>query len=182
MICKKCEESVIAHWLVYKAHTKAVAITIPQENERLSHCVNHYLFSAVYAGPDAGAWSIEGIAETWAKKCQFRRPNTMDSSNIQQYSVAYKVSEADMPVKDVVKSWVDEGKLYNYANNTCKISGYCDNYKIITADISTEVGCAKQICDVTYLRNRMKLDKLVLIAPPIIIVMIRSKSFFMDGV
>ncbi|VUZ47882.1 unnamed protein product [Hymenolepis diminuta] len=99
----------------------------------------------------AGAWSIEGIAKNWAKKCQFRRPTSKDPSEIQPYAVAYKVSRTDLPVKEVVKKWANEGMLYNYKNNTCKISGFCDNYKIITADISTQVGCAKQLCGYKYL-------------------------------
>jgi pathogenesis-related protein 1 len=48
--------------------------------------------------------------------------------------------------KQVVTSWADEEKDYNYANNSCKSGAMCGHYTQVVWRSSKQVGCAAAIC------------------------------------
>ena len=47
--------------------------------------------------------------------------------------------------QDVVSTWIDEGKNYSYAGNSC--TGECGNYTQIIWRDTTEVGCGMAVCN-----------------------------------
>ena len=57
-----------------------------------------------------------------------------------------KIEIQPVDAQDVVFSWADEEKDYNYANNSCKSGEICGHYTQVVWKTSTEVGCGMTIC------------------------------------
>ena len=49
-------------------------------------------------------------------------------------------------VKEVVKSWTDEERWYNYQTNRCQPGKQCGHYTQVVWENTTEVGCAVKVC------------------------------------
>ena len=52
----------------------------------------------------------------------------------------------DVTIKEVVKTWADEEKWYDYASNSCQPGKQCGHYTQIVWENTTEVGCAIKVC------------------------------------
>ncbi len=57
-----------------------------------------------------------------------------------------RVEIQPISAEDVVFSWADEEKFYNYANNSCQRGEICGHYTQLVWKTSTEVGCGMRIC------------------------------------
>ena len=57
-----------------------------------------------------------------------------------------RVQIQPIDASDVVFSWADEEKDYNYANNACRRGEQCGHYTQLVWKNSTEVGCGMTIC------------------------------------
>jgi len=49
-------------------------------------------------------------------------------------------------IKEVVKSWTDEEKWYDYQRNRCQPGRQCGHYTQVVWKDTTEVGCAVKVC------------------------------------
>ena len=57
-----------------------------------------------------------------------------------------RVQVQPIDANDVVFSWADEEKYYNYNNNSCKAGEQCGHYTQLVWKNSTAVGCGMAIC------------------------------------
>ncbi|WP_420580646.1 CAP domain-containing protein [Reichenbachiella sp.] len=73
--------------------------------------------------------------------CIFEQSENAYGENI------FKGSVGSVNVGDAVDSWAAEKQNYNYKKNTCEQDKICGHYTQLVWNNSTEVGCAKTICD-----------------------------------
>jgi len=93
-------------------------------------------------------------ANKWAialkkQQCAFKHSRTSFGENLFKGTVGYYT------VADAVDSWAGEKQDYNYEGNKCAKDKVCGHYTQIVWQNTTEVGCAKNICDgsVTWVCN-----------------------------
>ncbi|XP_074564192.1 STS14 protein [Curcuma longa] len=64
-----------------------------------------------------------------------------------QYGANQAWASYPMGPAEAVRSWVAEGKYYDYANNTCTAGHkYCGTYTQVVWRRTTSVGCAQAVC------------------------------------
>jgi pathogenesis-related protein 1 len=79
------------------------------------------------------------VAKAYAAQCKFAHNPNRGNRGENLYATSGSAAPAE-----VLKSWVDEKRSYNYANNSC--SGVCGHYTQVVWASTTAVGCAKQTC------------------------------------
>ncbi|MCI5148556.1 MAG: SCP-like extracellular [Candidatus Electrothrix sp. MAN1_4] len=101
-------------------------------------------------------WSdtLVDVAQDWADKlkkngCGFYHSHNGYGENLfmaspLMWSDGHKELQETSPEK-VTNSWGNEIKDYNYSNNSC--SGVCGHYTQLVWKETTEVGCARSVCD-----------------------------------
>lgn len=102
---------------------------------------------------------LEVSAQAWADNlkqtnhCQMRhsKPEGQYGENL-FWSSAMMWSDGrrelmSVPVDEVVDSWGNERRDYNYAKNSCKPGKMCGHYTQLVWKTSTRVGCAKAVCE-----------------------------------
>jgi pathogenesis-related protein 1 len=101
-------------------------------------------------------WSDElvEVAQDWADKlkqegCGFHHSHNGYGENLFKasplmWSDGRKELQETSPEK-VTNSWGNEIKNYNYADNSC--SGVCGHYTQVVWEETTELGCARSVCD-----------------------------------
>ncbi len=57
-----------------------------------------------------------------------------------------KTSVQDVSIQEVVKTWADEEKWYDYTSNRCEPGKQCGHYTQIVWQDTSEVGCALKVC------------------------------------
>ncbi len=57
-----------------------------------------------------------------------------------------ETSVQDVSIQEVVKTWADEEKWYDYATNRCQPGKQCGHYTQIVWQKTSEVGCALKVC------------------------------------
>jgi len=100
-------------------------------------------------GLPALTWSDEmaELADDWArtlkkKGCQMsHRPNNNYGENIFWGTVGHYTAA------DAVDAWASEKADYDYASNSCNPGKVCGHYTQIVWKNTTEVGCAKIVCN-----------------------------------
>ncbi len=90
------------------------------------------------------------VAYDWAKKlqeegCGFRHSTNPYGENL------FKGTHGFYTVSDAIDSWADEKKDYDYKKNKCNEGKICGHYTQIVWETTTEVGCAKVICNETVI-------------------------------
>ena len=86
------------------------------------------------------------VAYEWALKlqeegCAFKHSNNSYGENLFMGTMGH------YSVSDAIEAWADERKDYNYKKNQCKDGKVCGHYTQIVWQNTTEVGCAKVICN-----------------------------------
>ncbi|MDH5608729.1 MAG: CAP domain-containing protein [Cyclobacteriaceae bacterium] len=92
-------------------------------------------------------WSDElaNSANKWAvslknDNCGFYHSKTEYGENL------WSGTSGAFPVSEVVDSWADEQKDYNYEKNKCKTGKMCGHYTQVVWKNTQKVGCAKVNC------------------------------------
>ncbi|WP_422359288.1 CAP domain-containing protein [Reichenbachiella sp.] len=86
------------------------------------------------------------VANQWAiqlkkKGCAFEQSENAYGENLFKGTVGY------VGANDAVDSWAAEKKNYDYKKNKCESGEICGHYTQVVWKNTTEVGCAKTICD-----------------------------------
>ncbi|MFY0625716.1 MAG: pathogenesis-related family 1 protein [Reichenbachiella sp.] len=104
--------------------------------------------------PDLGySETLASVALKWANelgvKCEFKHSANSFGENL------FRGTEGAYTVGDAVDSWGDEKKNYSYGKNKCANNKVCGHYTQIIWKSTTNVGCAKMVCDgmVTWVCN-----------------------------
>lgn len=85
----------------------------------------------------ANKWAIE----LKSQGCVFKHSENAYGENLFKGTVGY------FTAGDAVDSWGAEKKDYDYKKNKCQSDKMCGHYTQIVWKNTTEVGCAKTICD-----------------------------------
>ncbi|UXP30874.1 CAP domain-containing protein [Reichenbachiella agarivorans] len=90
--------------------------------------------------------TLASIANTWAialqkDNCAFKHSQNSYGENLFKGTVGYYTAG------DAVDSWGAEKKDYSHSKNKCAEDKVCGHYTQIVWENTTEVGCAKSICD-----------------------------------
>ncbi|UXX78869.1 pathogenesis-related family 1 protein [Reichenbachiella carrageenanivorans] len=86
------------------------------------------------------------VANKWAiqlksQGCAFKHSQNAYGENLFKGTVGY------FTAGDAVDSWGSEKQDYDYKKNKCTTGKMCGHYTQIVWENTTEVGCAKSICD-----------------------------------
>ncbi|RJE74223.1 pathogenesis-related family 1 protein [Reichenbachiella sp. MSK19-1] len=94
------------------------------------------------------------VANKWAielkkQDCAFKHSRNSFGENLFKGTVGYYTAG------DAIDAWGNEKANYNYSKNTCDANKVCGHYTQIVWKNTTEVGCAKVICNgnVTWVCN-----------------------------
>ncbi|SMD32134.1 pathogenesis-related protein 1 [Reichenbachiella faecimaris] len=123
--------------LAQKADDKEIELLIERHNYWRSDVgVSDINYSAELANV-ANKWAIE----LKTQGCSFKHSQNAYGENLFKGTVGY------FTVGDAVDSWGAEKQDYDYKKNKCQTDKMCGHYTQIVWKNTTEVGCAKSICD-----------------------------------
>jgi len=118
------------------------------DSDEVDLLLERHNFWRAEVGVDDISYSKElaEVANKWAiqlKKqgCIFKQSENAYGENIFKGTVGY------VTISDAVDSWGEEKKNYDYKKNKCESGKICGHYTQIVWKNSTEVGCARTICD-----------------------------------
>ncbi|MEP2275033.1 MAG: CAP domain-containing protein [Reichenbachiella sp.] len=123
--------------LAQKANDQEMKLLIEKHN---------YWRSEVGIGDISYSDELATAANSWAielKKqgCNFSTSQNAYGENIFKGTVGY------FTVGDAVDSWGAEKQNYDYKKNKCETGKICGHYTQIVWKNTTEIGCAKTLCD-----------------------------------
>lgn len=89
---------------------------------------------------------LANVANEWAKKlkkqgCTFKHNDNAYGENMAKGTVG------SFTIYDAIDSWASEKEFYDYKKNKCESGKTCSHYTQVIWKNTTEVGCAKTICD-----------------------------------
>lgn len=128
---------------------------VANEEEIVSIMNRHNFWRADVGLPELKySKELAKTANVWAKElknqgCQFKHSKSPYGENLFKGTVGYYTAE------DAVDAWGEEKADYNYEKNDCTPGKMCGHYTQIVWKNTTEVGCAKVICEgsVTWVCN-----------------------------
>ncbi|KAL0963076.1 hypothetical protein UPYG_G00349360 [Umbra pygmaea] len=150
----------IIMWFLYTVSSRINPYPDITDEKFINDCVRFHNDNRSSVNPPASnmlymTWD-EGLAVTaraWARHCVFRY-NIYENDVKRLHPVFTPVGEnlwvRSLPrafnVKLAIRSWVDEGKYYDYETDVCQEGKMCGNYKQVVWATSYKVGCAVQKC------------------------------------
>jgi pathogenesis-related protein 1 len=109
--------------------------------------------ATVGVGPMTWDPQLAGIAQAWVDRCVDSNGDGLIEHNADR-SKGYPTyvgeniyaSSGTANGPDAVSSWVDEGKDYDYASDTCAAGKVCGHYTQVVWRASVKLGCAINKC------------------------------------
>ncbi|KAG0467070.1 hypothetical protein HPP92_018650 [Vanilla planifolia] len=100
--------------------------------------------AAVNVGPMTWNATVAAYAEQYANyrsgSCDLVHSSGPYGENL------FSGTGRDWSAADAVRAWVDEGKDYDYASNSCAAGKVCGHYTQVVWAASTDLGCAAVPC------------------------------------
>ncbi|MCV9386776.1 CAP domain-containing protein [Reichenbachiella ulvae] len=133
-----------------------ISIAQPADEDEIELIIDRHNFWRNEVGVADIQYSQElaEVAYTWAQElkkqgCAFKHSKNSYGENL------FKGTHGYYTAGDAVDAWGNEKKDYNYKKNICESNKVCGHYTQIVWRNTTEVGCAKVICEgnVTWVCN-----------------------------
>ncbi|PIB36128.1 hypothetical protein BFP72_12340 [Reichenbachiella sp. 5M10] len=98
--------------------------------------------------------TLAAVANQWAIQLQKNGCGFSHSQNAYGENL-FRGTQGYFTVGDAIDAWGNEKKNYSYSKNKCDAGKVCGHYTQIVWKNTTEVGCAKNVCDgnVTWVCN-----------------------------
>lgn len=135
--CLVCYLICIQFSFAQKADDKEIELLVARHN---------FWRADVGVGEITYSDELAEVANSWAKQlkeqgCEFKHSKNAYGENLFKGTVGY------FTAADAVDSWGSEKQDYDYGKNKCAVGKMCGHYTQIVWKNTTEVGCAKVICD-----------------------------------
>lgn len=133
-----------------------LSIAQPANDQEIKLLIDRHNFWRADVGVEQINYSqdLAKVADKWAQQlkadgCAFKHSNNSYGENL------FKGTEGYYTAADAVDSWASEKQDYDYEKNKCAPGKICGHYTQIVWKNTTEVGCAKVICNgsVTWVCN-----------------------------